>query len=122
MLSMRDSGHPGNPDGLSAPVRKVMEFIGSHYAEPLQVGDLSTRVPISGDRIRKLVRKETGISIGQHINRLRVEKAKRLLLEKPDAKISAIWKEAGFGSESQFLRVFRRYAGRTPNVFRKSSE
>lgn len=123
-----ESGHlgagrskPGSPDGLSAPVGKLVEIIGSHYTEPIRPRDLAERVFSSREYIGKRFKKETGHSIGEHINRLRVEKAKHLLIEKMDIKISAIWREAGFGSESQFLRMFKRYTGRTAAAFRKSS-
>lgn len=125
LIGTTESGYlrverPDLPDGLSEPVRGLLEFIGSHYTERLRPGDFAARVSASREYLEKKVRKKTGHSIGDHVNRLRVEKVKHLLLEKAETKISVIWRKAGFRSESQFRRVFKRYTGKTPAAFRKS--
>lgn len=75
----------GSLDGLSTLVRKSMEFIESHYTEPIRPRDIAAQVFASRDYIGKKFKKETGRSIGEHLNRLRVEKAKHLLA-KSDTK------------------------------------
>ncbi|MFB3887198.1 MAG: response regulator [Thermodesulfobacteriota bacterium] len=116
-----DLGEGGFMDGLSAKVRKSFEIIAEHYAEPIRPRDVAAQVSASRAYLGKKFKHETGHSMGEHISRLRVEKAKQILLENVDSRLSTIWEGAGVSSESQFLRMFRRYTGKTPAAFRKSS-
>lgn len=54
------------------------------------------------------------------INEFRIEKAKKLILEKPEYTILAIAYEVGFNSKSAFNDAFRKITGHTPSEFKKS--
>ncbi|MDU1891999.1 MAG: helix-turn-helix domain-containing protein [Dysgonomonas sp.] len=54
------------------------------------------------------------------INELRINEAKKLLLEHPDFSISEISEITGFSDKSNFGRVFTRHMGMPPNVWRIS--
>jgi YesN/AraC family two-component response regulator len=110
----------GSMDGLSPRIRKAVRIIGDHYTESIRTRDVAAQVFASRDYLGKKFKHETGHSIDEKINVQRVEKAKHLLLEKPDARLSEIAEEAGFGSERQFRRVFKRHTGMTPAAFKKS--
>ena len=55
----------------------------------------------------------------EYVARLRVEKAKNLLLN-PKRRISDAAFEVGYESLSQFNRDFRRFAGTAPRLYRAS--
>ena len=52
------------------------------------------------------------------LNRIRIEEAKKLLLES-DKKIYEIAEETGFQSSVNFNYVFNRFAGISPKMFRE---
>jgi AraC-like DNA-binding protein len=60
----------------------------------------------------------TGDPPGAYITRLRIEAAKRLLVE-TDEPAATIAIEVGYGSAYAFSRVFKRMAGQPPVVFRR---
>lgn len=64
-------------------------------------------------------RRQFNASFVQHLNRLRVEKA-RSLLQRTDAQITAICFESGFEDLSHFYRVFRQVTGHAPGKERRS--
>ena len=57
------------------------------------------------------------MSLKDYVNRLRVEKAKKLLKE-TDLKISEISRKLGYSQMSYFGSIFRKLEGCTPKEFR----
>lgn len=56
-------------------------------------------------------------SPAEYIGRLRLERAKELLLT--DASIKEVALGAGFGSDSYFCKKFKRELGYTPSEYRR---
>ena len=54
-------------------------------------------------------------------NRLRLEDAKRMMLENPGASTAEIARRTGFSNRSNFSRQFLSYTGRTPAQWRKEA-
>jgi two-component system response regulator YesN len=65
-----------------------------------------------------VISKNIQIDLQDYINRKRVNYALRLLKE-PDYSIKQISAMAGFSDENMFIRIFKRYEGKTPGQFRK---
>jgi AraC-like DNA-binding protein len=65
----------------------------------------------------KSFRKHTGLNFTDFVARLRVERAKELLLN-PNLRVSEIAYEVGFQSLTHFNRVFRRVVGKSPTAYR----
>jgi AraC-like DNA-binding protein len=59
------------------------------------------------------------LSFTSYLGRVRVEKAKQLLLN-PHARISEVAYEVGFQSLTHFNRVFRKLTGESPSAYRAS--
>ena len=51
--------------------------------------------------------------------RLRLEDAKKLLLEEPESPVSLIGRRVGILDRSNFSRTFKEYTGFTPEAWRK---
>jgi AraC-like DNA-binding protein len=64
-----------------------------------------------------MFRKITGINFTDYLSRLRIERAKNLLLN-PNLRISEIAFEVGFQSLTHFNRVFKRVLGQSPTDYR----
>ena len=64
------------------------------------------------------IKAATGQTFTQYVNTYRVEYAKELLSSHPDEKISAIWAESGFATESSFFRTFKAVTGTTPSEWK----
>jgi len=62
---------------------------------------------------------QTGATFYDHINRLRIDHALRLLAD-PRKKIDEIAEESGFNSRQSFCRVFSVMRGMSPSKYRKS--
>lgn len=74
-------------------------------------------IHLSPHYLSDLLKKETGLSIKDHINHFIIEKAKMLLLSDSDA-ISGIAYKLGFNYPHYFSRLFKSKTGLSPNEYR----
>jgi AraC-like DNA-binding protein len=99
----------------------LLQKIEAQLAQPsdqaLTVRELAERLHISPCYFCKLFRKQTGLTFTAYRTQLRIETAKRLLLD-PTRRVSEAAYESGFDSIPYFNRAFRRHVGCSPSEFR----
>jgi len=98
-------------------ITRAKAFIAEHLGEDLSLGDAAKAVNMSRFYFCKSFRKHTGLNFTDYVSRLRVERAKELLLN-PNLRVSEIAYEVGFQSLTHFNRVFRRVVGKSPTSYR----
>lgn len=106
------SGQAGSP-----AIEKAKTYIAQHASEDLSLVGVAHAVNTSPFYFCKIFRQATGLHFVDYLGRVRVEKAKSLLLN-PHRRISEAAFDAGFQSLSQFNRVFRRVVGEPPTRWR----
>jgi len=109
---------PGLPPPLSLQVTKALCYIGTHYAENLTVRKLGNEIGISEGYLAHLFRVEVQMGAKAFIMRVRVEVAKQLLGNQ-SYTLEHIAEELGFSDASHLSRVFRRFSGCPPSVYRR---
>lgn len=103
----------------STIVAKAKQYILQHFAEDINRNDVANSVYLTPNYLSKLFNKETGITIRDYINQLRIDEAKRQLNATSKA-ISTIAMDVGFENVSYFSTVFKKYCGCNPDAWRKS--
>ena len=73
-------------------------------------------------QLKRKVQELSGKNIAAYIIDLRMEKAKRLLLQKPDTLIGTVAEQCGFTDVAYFSRVFRQHYNMTPSQLRNGSQ
>ena len=68
--------------------------------------------------VSRLFKKEKGFNFADFITRVRLDRAKKLLLD-PDYTVVRIATEVGYQDASYFCRVFRQSMGMMPNQYRQ---
>ena len=106
-----------HPDTESTMVGSAKKFVESHSQSPLTLEQVLQHVHVSRFHFCKVFKKTTGITFTEYVARVRVEKAKSLLLN-PACRISEVVFTAGFGSVPQFNSVFKRIVGMSPTAYR----
>ena len=101
------------------PVALAKEFVQAHADEELTLAQVAQCAHVSGYYFCKLFKKTTGMTLTEYIARVRIEKAKTLLLD-PLVRVSEVVYAAGFGSIPQFNSLFRRYVGMAPGQYRST--
>lgn len=67
--------------------------------------------------VSKCIKENTGDSFPEFINKKRVALAKILLCD-TDASVEAVAEQVGFNYSYYFIRIFKKYEGITPKIFR----
>lgn len=98
-------------------ITKAKKFIEEHITEDLTLSQVAQVVHTSVFYFCKQFSKYTGTTFTEYVSRLRVEKAKNLLLN-PNLRISEIAFEVGFQSLTHFNRVFKGVTGQSPTEYR----
>jgi AraC-like DNA-binding protein/ligand-binding sensor protein len=98
-------------------ISKAKQFIHDHITEDLSLAQVAAAVHTSVFYFCKQFSKLTGTTFTEYVSRMRVEKAKNLLLN-PNLRISEIAYEVGFQSLTHFNRVFKNVVGESPTEYR----
>jgi len=98
-------------------ISRAKEYILEHQTEELSLSQVAKAVNTSTFYFCKMFKKITGINFTDYVSRVRVEKAKNLLLN-PNLRISEIAFEVGFQSLTHFNRVFKKILGQSPTEYR----
>lgn len=98
-------------------VASAKQFVQMHADEPITLTQVVKHVHVSRFYFCKLFKKATGITLTEYVSRVRVEKAKTLLVD-PSLRISEVVYAAGFGSIPRFNSVFKRHVGMPPTEYR----
>lgn len=102
----------------NAPVRRALGYIADHYREGIALSDVAKSAGLSAYRTAHLLKETTGHSFLQHVHRLRIDAARRLL-EKGGVSGAEAAYAVGYNDQSYFIRHFRRLAGVTPARYAK---
>jgi AraC-like DNA-binding protein/ligand-binding sensor protein len=100
-------------------VASAKQFVRSHVEEPITLNQVVDHVHVSRFYFCKLFKRVTGMTLTEYVARVRVEKAKTLLVD-PSMRISEVVYAAGFGSIPRFNSVFKSHVGMPPTEYRAS--
>lgn len=109
------------PPGLARLGRRVsqaIEQIRLNYHGALTVSALADAIHVSSSHLAHRFSSEIGISVKDYVTKVRVEVARRLLLE-TDGKLESIADAVGFCDAPHLSRVFVQYTRRRPGEYRR---
>lgn len=98
-------------------VEHILQYIHDHFSEEIVFEEMAKDIGISYSYMRKIVLEETGNSLIDYINQLRIDRAKHLLLESEMA-IAQIASEVGYYNVRSFNRFFRKFEGVAPSTYK----
>jgi len=103
---------------LPEPVRRVLEIIERHYAEPLTVAGVAREAGVSVNHLIKLFRRHCGETPAEYLWNLRVDRGLRLLQE-TGLGVGEIAYRTGFQNQFHFSRRVRKRHGLPPRSLRE---
>ena len=101
----------------SKTVSKCIDHITSHFNRKITLKELAMETGVTTKYLASLFKKETGLTIGDYVTRLRIDSAKALLT-RTDYPYLNIALSLGFCSQSHFTKSFRDITGFTPKEYR----
>lgn len=110
-----------HPHGHQEDIRIILrakEYIDRCYGEPISLKDVAAFVYLSPAYFSRLFKQYTQENFTDYLTRMRVEKAKALLLE-GSYKVYEVSERVGYRNEKYFFRIFKKYTGQTPFEYGK---
>lgn len=108
-----------------APARSVSEqclqYIDRNYTQRITLADIARHVHLHPNYLCALFREQTGKSIFEQINWVRIHAASKLL-RGTRLSVSQIAARCGFQNTNYFSSTFRQYLGVSPTQYRKNSQ
>lgn len=98
---------------------KLDAYLAAHFTEPITAQSISQTLGISRSQLYNLSGELYGCGISEYIRNMRVNKAKQLLTDYPEMRISEIASDCGFPDYNYFITVFSKIVGTSPNAYRK---
>ncbi len=109
---------------FSAPVERIRTTIIRNFSRSdFALDEFIRQMPFHYDYLRKLFKKETGLSPLEYLTRLRMRSAEKLLtaMWTNEYSVSEIARMCGYDDALYFSRVFKKYYGCAPSNFNKQS-
>lgn len=99
-------------------IYRTIQYLQSNYSRKLTLDEVADHVHISPTYLSRVFKRETGASMVDFLNRIRIEKSKELLMD-DKLRLIEVALQSGFESQSYFNRMFRQSSGMTPQQYRK---
>lgn len=97
--------------------RNLEEYLKTHLSEDLTAEQIAEDFHISRSKLYASCEKYLGMGIASYVRRLRMERAKELLVQ-TDLTISQVAAEAGFSDYNYFCRIFKKETGLPARKYR----
>jgi AraC family transcriptional regulator of arabinose operon len=107
-------------DPVDSRVRRTIEYMGGHLAEPITIDDLCRAAGASRSQLAAIFAPSTGFTPMRYLEKLRLERAMQLL-RMTSRTVDSIATEVGFCDAKHFARRFRTLTGLSPTVYRAES-
>ncbi len=99
-------------------LKRAMDFIEDEAVRGVDVTEVARHSGLSRRSLERLFRDTFKTTVFDHIQKVQVARAKRLLLE-TELGISEVAERTGFSSQRQLNRVFRKLEAESPSGFRR---
>ncbi|MBE1442518.1 MULTISPECIES: AraC family transcriptional regulator [unclassified Paenibacillus] len=101
-------------------VRRICGYLERYYDKKISISDLCELFNISSRQLNRIFKESLGMTVVDMIHRIRIERAKHLLLE-TDEKVITIAGRVGYEDPAFFSRLFHREVGCSPGKYRETS-
>lgn len=113
------TGEAEESGNRKATVARVKEWMRLHFREGITAQNVAGAFPYHADYLTQLFRSETGMTVSAYLQYLRMEEAKKMLLN-TDLRVAEVAFAAGFRDEKYFMKAFKRAESVTPSEYRQA--
>lgn len=103
---------------FSKTITTCKNYIYNHLYEEINHDDLAELVELNPNYLSVLFKKEVGIPVNEYIQQAKIDEAKKLLAFS-NTPISEICSLLNFTDQSYFTKVFKKFAGITPKIYKE---
>ena len=97
-------------------VNNAKKYINHNFMNDISLEDVAKEVGISSFYFSRIFKKFEGVNYIQYLTKVKMEKAKKLLIE-DKLQIKEIAQKVGYVDQNYFSRSFKKYTGESPTEF-----
>lgn len=97
--------------------QSIISYLNGHMEEAITLGSICKRFGISQTSLSRMFRTYEGTSFSNYLTRIRIEKAKQMMQQDPEAYIRDIAERVGYSDQFYFSRIFRSVTGICPKEY-----
>lgn len=102
-------------------LKKALAFINENYSTDITSKCVAKAAGVSQSYLNKLFRNDFNLSINEYLNKLRVERAKKLM-EQTNLSLAEIYPIIGIKTKQSFNKHFAKYNKVSPMEYKKSTK
>ncbi|MEF2968944.1 AraC family transcriptional regulator [Paenibacillus sp. M1] len=118
---VRESALPAGESGVQRIVKQMIHYMASQYAHPMSIEQMCASLGYNRAYLSRIFKKETGLTPVTYLLKLRIDKSRQLLRERPELSIEQIAASVGLADALYFSRQFRRFHGQSPSEYRRNA-
>lgn len=99
-------------------LKHIIDYIEKHIKEKVVLKDAAKEIGISAAYLSAVFKKEMGQNLTEYINIRKVQMAREMLL--CGRLVYEVSEQVGFENVTYFSKVFKKYTGVSPDIFRKT--
>lgn len=100
-------------------VLEAVRYMDSHYAEPITADTLAALLNCSSRTLQRMFNKRLSLGPIDYLMQIRIDKAKELL-SRTNLGLKNIAEAVGYEDSYYFSRLFKRYTGVSPSMYRET--
>ncbi|MCK5826277.1 MAG: helix-turn-helix domain-containing protein [Desulfuromusa sp.] len=108
----------GSREHIDDPIHKIQQWLDHYYREKISVRVMAKRSGLNERTFLRRFRRATGEAPLEYLQKMRIEKAKQLLIGS-DQTLETITSAVGYVDLSSFRRLFRQVVGISPTAYRQ---
>jgi AraC-like DNA-binding protein len=102
-------------------VNQIISYLNENYEHKISLEQIAHNMYLSPVYISKIFKEETGESPINYLIKIRLEKAKDILLNTESDSIKNIANQVGYDDVYHFSKLFKKYYGISPLYYRKKA-
>ncbi|GGF93537.1 DNA-binding response regulator [Paenibacillus albidus] len=104
--------------GMGEPVKEALAYVEQHLQESFSMAEIAGRIHLNASYFSVLFKEQTGVSFSEYVSRLRIQRAKEMLLH-TRLSIAEIGERVGYRTDKYFIKVFKSLEAVSPSRYRQ---
>lgn len=105
-----------NLTGMHRTIQILLEYIDENYSQNIGLTELADKVEMNPAYLSILFKEEVGMSYIKYLTKIRMDRAKQLLLE--GYRIGEVSEMVGYSNYRYFCDIFKKQEGQTPSQYK----
>lgn len=109
---------PALPPEHAKDISEAVRYMDAHCCEPLRLQTIASLAYLSPSRFGVIFRQTYGMTPWEYITAKRIRLAVHRICTDPGLPMCEVARACGFGSLTNFNRIFKKYTGQNPGAYR----